>query len=83
VGDELISLYGDPDELVKHVRIVGLDEIQENEYNLNIPRYVDTFEPEPRMEVEVALQALRDAERAAMAADSNLQRLLAEVGYGE
>jgi type I restriction-modification system DNA methylase subunit len=25
-------------------RVVGLDEIEENEFNLNIPRYVDTFD---------------------------------------
>ena len=51
MGDELIALYGDPDELLKHARVIGLDEIEENEFNLNIPRYVDTFEPEPRVEV--------------------------------
>ena len=47
---------------LKHARVVGLDEIEENEFNLNIPRYVDTFEPEPRVEVKDALKALRDAE---------------------
>jgi type I restriction enzyme M protein len=47
VGDELVALYGDPDELLKHARVVGFDEIEENEFNLSIPRYVDTFEPEP------------------------------------
>ena len=54
VGEELIALYADPDELLKHARVVGLDEIEENEFNLNIPRYVDTFEPEPRVEVKDA-----------------------------
>ena len=62
VGDELIALFADPDELLKHARVVGLDEIEENEFNLNIPRYVDTFEPEPRIEVNVALKALAEAE---------------------
>ena len=60
VGDELVALYADPDELLKHARVVGLDEIEENEFNLNIPRYVDTFEPEPRVDVSVALKALAE-----------------------
>ena len=47
VWHELGALYGDADELLKHARVVGMDEIEENEFNLNIPRYVDTFEPEP------------------------------------
>lgn len=83
VGNELIALYADPDELLKHARVVGLDEIEENEFNLNIPRYVDTFEPEPRVEVKDALKALREAEAAAKEAETELKRLLAEVGYAK
>nr|WP_281444179.1 hypothetical protein [Wohlfahrtiimonas chitiniclastica] len=29
--------------------VASFDEIEENEFNLNIPRYVDTFEPEPEI----------------------------------
>jgi len=81
VGDELIALYEDPDELLKHARVVGQDEIEENEFNLNIPRYVDTFEPEPRVEVKDALKALREAEEKARAAAEELQGLLDQSGY--
>ncbi|MGC3975634.1 MAG: N-6 DNA methylase [Nitrospira sp.] len=81
VGNELVGLYGDSDELLKHARVVGLDEIDENEFNLNIPRYVDTFEPEPRMEVKDALKALRNAEAAARNADVELSALLENAGY--
>ena len=42
VADELVSLYNDPDELIKYAQVVGLEEIEENEFNLNVPRYVDT-----------------------------------------
>ena len=55
VGEELVALYADPDELLKHARVVDMDEVEENEFNLNVPRYVDTFEPEPRMDVMEAL----------------------------
>ncbi len=81
VGDELMALYADPDELLKHARVVGLAEIEENEFNLNIPRYVDTFEPEPRVEVKDALNALGDAEAAAREAGETLSALLQRVGY--
>jgi len=43
VGQELGTLYGDPNELLKHARVVPIDEVQENDFNLNIPRYVDTL----------------------------------------
>jgi type I restriction enzyme M protein len=81
VGDELITVYADPDELVKHARVVGLDEIEENEFNLNIPRYVDTFEPEPQVDVRDALKVLREAETSAKTADNTLATMLREIGY--
>jgi type I restriction enzyme M protein len=83
VGEELVALYANPDELLKHARVVGLDEIEENEFNLNVPRYVDTFEPEPRVEVKDALKALREAEAAAKSVVIELERLLSEVGYAK
>lgn len=81
VGEELTALYADPDELLKHARVVGLDEIAENEFNLNIPRFVDTFEPEPRVEVSEALRALKTAEGNALTAEQELQKLLETIGY--
>ena len=81
VGNELVALYADPDELLKHARVVGRDEIEENEFNLNIPRYVDTFEPEPRVDVSVALKALASAETAAQQAERTLFTLLKRAGY--
>ena len=81
VGEELQELYTDPNQLLKHTRVVGIDEIAENEFNLNIPRFVDTFEPEPLLEVKDALQALRDAERASSDAKAELARQLQKIGY--
>lgn len=80
-GKELVALYADPDELLKHARVVGLDEIDENEFNLNVPRYVDTFEPEPVVPVPDALKALHDSEAAAKCAERDLNKLLQDAGY--
>jgi len=81
VGAELDALYGDPDELLKHARVVDIAEIEENEFNLNIPRYVDTFEPEPRVEVRDALRALRETENELQDAEDKLLELLKAIGY--
>lgn len=83
VGTELGALYGDPDKLLKHARVVGIDEIEENEFNLNIPRYVDTFDPEPRVEVSNALRTLKDAQAALGSAEEHLGKLLRAIGYAE
>ena len=43
-------------EVTKHARVVDRAEIEENEFNLNIPRYVDTFEPEEPINVNEVLR---------------------------
>jgi type I restriction enzyme M protein len=81
VGTELTALYANPDELLKHTRVVGMDEIEENECNLNIPRYVDTFEPEPRVEVKDALLSLTEAEEQVNSTQQLLAKMLKGIGY--
>lgn len=80
-ADELVGLYADPSELVKHARVVGIDEIEENEHNLNIPRYVDTFEPEEPIGVPEVLAELKHATENQREAERQLSELLAGIGY--
>jgi len=80
-GTELIALYDDPAELAKHTRVVEMSEIEENEYNLNVPRYVDTFEPEEPIDINEALRELDEAEKKRKMAERLLNDLLHEVGY--
>ena len=75
VADELIQLYANPDELLKHARVVDLTEVAENDFSLNIPRYVDTFEPEPRMKVDEASQSTEGS--SCYSDDSRVQPLCA------
>lgn len=83
VGTDLGNLYGNPNELLKHARVVSLSEIQDNEFNLNIPRYVDTFEPEQRIKVEDAVAAIDAARGAVLDADDLLRILLKDLGYAK
>ena len=81
VGEELVALYSDPGELFKHARVVEMDEVEENEFNLNVPRYVDTFEPEPRLEMPDAIRAFSEAIASAQKAELELSLLLKQAGY--
>jgi type I restriction enzyme M protein len=82
-GAELIELYAHPENLMKHARVVGRNEIEENEFNLNVPRYVDTFEPEPQQQVREALEELNSARARSLAAEQGLAEILRTVGYAE
>jgi type I restriction enzyme M protein len=81
VATELGGLYGDPDEIGKHARVVNMNEIVENEFNLNIPRYVDTFEPEPRIGIQDGLAALKDADTRLNDAVTQLRSLIQGLGH--
>ncbi len=83
VGEELVALYADPEELLKHTCVADMEEVEENEFNLNVPRYVDTFEPEPRIEVADAITQFRRAKQRAEEAETELGRLLRSIGYGQ
>jgi type I restriction enzyme M protein len=48
---KIIDAYTNRDYIEKYAKSVNLKEIQENDYNLNIPRYVDTFEAEEEIDI--------------------------------
>ena len=50
--DKIISTYRERKTEDKYSYKATLDEIKENDYNLNIPRYVDTFEEEAPIDIE-------------------------------
>ena len=53
--DKIINAYVARKDVDKYAHVASMDEIKENEYNLNIPRYVDTFEPEPPVDIDKLL----------------------------
>jgi type I restriction enzyme M protein len=62
-------------------RVVDLAEIEENDFNLNISRYIDTLEPEQPIDVQAELQKLWVAEKARDDAAARMNALLKEMGY--
>ena len=44
--DKIIKTYSERKDVEKYAHLADIEEIEENDYNLNIPRYVDTFEKE-------------------------------------
>lgn len=74
---DLERICSDPAEAKRYFVVAERAEIEENEFNLNLPRYVDTFEPEEVIDLDVALEELRRAKAAAFCASRTLNKLLA------
>jgi type I restriction enzyme M protein len=54
---KILHTYCNREEVDRYSRLVSLDEIRENDYNLNIPRYIDTFS-EKKIDVEATMSSL-------------------------
>lgn len=60
--EKIYSTYANREEIDKFSRKVNLEEIKENDYNLNITRYVDTFEEEEEIDISANLAELKKLE---------------------
>ena len=69
------------DEVEKYSRVVPLTEIEQNDWNLNISRYVDTSEEEEGIDVADAVRRLRELQRERAEAEETMNRYLAELGH--
>lgn len=54
---KILHTYRNREEVDRYSRLVSLDEIRENDYNLNFPRYIDTFS-EKKIDVEATMSSL-------------------------
>lgn len=64
----------------KFMRVVEMTEIRENDYNLNISRYIDTSEPEEEIDLKAVLKSIAGLEEKEKTIDEQLNRYLKELG---
>lgn len=76
VETELLQMFADPELRKRYFAIVDLDDIEENEFNLNIPRYVDTFEPEEQIDLKTAILEFQKAIQTENKVEKELNDLL-------
>jgi len=57
------------------------DEIIENDFNLNIPRYVDTFVKEPEIDIKAVQKEIEGLEEELVATRKKMAGYLKELGY--
>lgn len=64
---KILSTYKERKSVEKYAHVASFDEIKENDYNLNIPRYVDTFEEEAPIDmatIGTEMKEIRQEKRA-------------------
>lgn len=77
--DRIITTYRERKEIEKYSSLATLDFIAENEYNLNIPRYVNTFEEEESVDITEISKQLKTLETEMKSTDIDLVAFCKEL----
>lgn len=78
--DKIISSYENRVSEDKYSYVATLSEIAENDYNLNIPHYVDTFEEEEAIDLSSVALELRSIDKQLKSADGTIATFCKELG---
>ncbi|OCL90242.1 type I restriction-modification system subunit M [Arcobacter porcinus] len=81
--EKIIDTYANRKEIEKYSHLASLDEIKENDYNLNIPRYVDTFEEEETIDLDKVSSELKALEIEMKTTDETIAKFCDELGIAK
>ena len=77
--DRIFQAYEARQDVEKFAHVASFDEIRENDYNLNIPRYVDTFEPEPPVDLAALTKEMAETQADLAQSETELKAMLGEL----
>lgn len=78
--DKIVEAYEKRENIDKFAHVANMSEIAENGFNLNIPRYVDTFEPEPEIDLNEVAGNIRRLNKEIKGIDEQLKPFFDELG---
>ena len=79
--DKIVATYKARQSVDKYAYLATLEEIKNNDYNLNIPRYVDTFEEEPEIDMQALLAERVSLKNELERLEGEMEGYLKELGY--
>lgn len=84
LSDEIINkiftTYKERKEIEKYSHVAGYEEVKENDYNLNIPRYVDTFEEEEQVDMKEIASKIESLEKELEVVKNEMKKYLHDLG---
>ncbi len=81
--DKILAAYQVRETVDKFAYLADFEEIKENDFNLNIPRYVDTFEPEPLVDMTAVNAEIGRLKEEIETTEAQMAEYLQELGFHE
>ena len=78
--EKIIDTYAIRETLEKYSYLAPIQEVKENDCNLNIPRYVDTFEEEELIDIDNVCAQLKDIHTEITNNDQTIKQYCDELG---
>ena len=79
--DKIVETFHNRTVKDKYSYSAPFAEIEENDFNLNIPRYVDTFEPEPEVDIPAVQKKIQGLEKQLAQTRKKMDGYLKELGF--
>lgn len=76
----VVGTFEKYEKIDKYSYVASIDEIKENDYNLNIPRYVDTFEEEELVDMEEVAKNIKNINSELKEVETQMAKYLEELG---
>ena len=78
--ERIVNAYQARQNEDKYSYVASFDEIKENDFNLNIPRYVDTFEEEELVDIDEVQRNIADIEAELAQVQAQMKKYMDELG---
>jgi type I restriction enzyme M protein len=78
--EKIVATFDAFDEVDKYAYPAALEELEENDFNLNIPRYVDTFEEEEDIDIPAVQAEIEELEAELAETQAKMREYLEELG---
>ena len=78
--NKIVETYCNRTVIEKYSHLATLQEVADNDYNLNIPRYVDTFEAEEEIDIQAVMQEIKSLEAKRAELDKEIDVYFKELG---
>jgi len=79
--NKIVKHFKDFKDDDKYCHIADFDELKENEFNLNVPRYVDISEPEEEIDIQETIDELKELEKEREKIEVKVTADLKELGF--
>ena len=79
--EKTVSAFKNYKDIDRYCHIADLEELQENDFNLNVPRYVDISEPEEEIDIQAVINELKKSEKEREGVELKVKQDLKELEF--